>query len=483
MKRRSFLPPALFLLCSLLVIAAAAAGGDASDPLVSLSHLQGAFTKTVDSRLDSALTASDAALKARAGSGTPSDTAASAAADTWTERRLKNGDTLSGGTGLNVLLLAGEAKVSFPSGAVVDVTEGKEVPSGTALAKDHRYLVAEDTVATFIVSSRTAVLDYMGLGTFTFSDAVDYNAMASALKTMHLFRGSFTGFGQGFDLEMAPTRIQALIMFLRVLGEEDAALAYTGPALPFTDIQPGSNSAKYVGYAYAKGYTTGVEPTRFGSSTPVSTAQFLTLLLRALGYEDGKDFTWSTPWTLTDQLGITDGDYTAQTATFLRADAAVVSANALYAPKKGEDKTLLQDLLDSGAISGSTVVIWDYAPLLFDEDFASFLFYPVDGSPASFTSFKLDKVTVNGLSCQTLQVTTPEEVSAYLASIGYDAGGFGYVEITYDEDKAQAAATEHYTDENGKTYPLLAFSFTYTATQADGSQVKGSFTDNYYLDE
>ena len=31
--------------------------------------------------------------------------------------------------------------------------------------------------------------------------------------------------------------------------------------------------------------------------------------------------------------------------------------------------------------------------------------------------------------------------------------------------------------------PLLAFSFTYTATQADGSQVKGSFTDNYYLDE
>ena len=82
-----------------------------------------------------------------------------------------------------------------------------------------------------------------------------------------------------------------------------------------------------------------------------------------------------------------------------------------------------------------------------------------------------------------LYTSTPEEVSAYLASIGYDAGGFGYVEITYDEDKAQAAATEHYTDENGKTYPLLAFSFTYTATQAAGSQVKGRFTDNSYLDE
>ena len=237
MKRRSFLPPALFLLCSLLVIAAAAAGGDASDPLVSLSRLQGAFSQTVESRLDSALTASDAALKAHAGSGTPSDTVTSVAADTWTERRLKNGDTLSGGTGLNVLLLAGEAKVSFPSGAVVDVTEGKEVPSGTALAKDHRYLVAEDTVATVTVSSRTAVLDYLGLGTFTLSDSVDYNAMASALKTMHLLRGSFTGFGQGFDLEMAPTRIQALIMFLRVLGEEDAALSRRRSPV---QVRPGS---------------------------------------------------------------------------------------------------------------------------------------------------------------------------------------------------------------------------------------------------
>ena len=74
-------------------------------------------------------------------------------------------------------------------------------------------------------------------------------------------------------------------------------------------------------------------------------------------------------------------------------------------------------------------------------------------------------------------------IVAIWSSIGYDAGGFGYVEITYDEDKAQAAATEHYTDENGKNYPLLAFSFPYPATQADGSQVKGSFTDNYYLDE
>ena len=120
------------------------------------------------------------------------------------------------------------------------------------------------------------------------------------------------------------------------------------------------------------------------TSNAVSTAQFLTFLLRSLGYQDGVDFTWESPWALTDQLGVTNGEYNAST-TFLRADAVTVSASALYAPVKNSDKTLLQTLLDSGAITGSTVVIWDYTPILFDEDVASFLFYPVAGSPASFT--------------------------------------------------------------------------------------------------
>lgn len=304
---------------------------------------------------------------------------------------------------------------------------------------------------------------------------------AELLYNLGLFKGSGTN-PDGtpkFSLDRAPTRAEAVTILVRLMGKEDEALSKSWTT-PFTDLPEWA--VPYVGYAYTNGYTNGVEDTRFGAAAPVSAAQFLTFLLRALGYADGTDFSWQTPWALTDQLGITDGEYTSQTTTFLRADSAAVSASALYAPIKGTEQTLLKFLLDSGAITDSTVVIWDYAPLLFDQDFASFLFYPVEGSPASFTSFKLDKVTVNGLSCQTLQVTTPEAVAAYLASIGYELGGFGYVEITYDEAAAKAAATEHYTDENGKTYPLLNFSFTYTATQTDGTVIQGSFSDNYYLD-
>ena len=356
MKRRSFLPPVLFLLCSLLVIAAAATGGDASDPLVSLSHLQGAFLQTAESRLDSALAESDQALRAYADGQPFSDSSIIlVSADTWQERRLKNGDALSGGTGLNILLLAGEAKVTFPSGAVVDVTEGKEIPSGTALARGHRYLVAEDTAAAFSVTSRTAVLNYQGSGSFTLSDAVDYNAMASALKTMHLFRGSFTGYGQGFDLEMAPTRIQALIMFLRVLGEEEAALAYTGPQLPFTDIRAGSDSAKYVGYAYAKGYTNGFTATLWKPSQTVSLAQYTEFLLRALGYSSVENTNLSDTLVRAVAAGVINSGEAAALSkvSFLRAELVYLSFRSLDATVSGTMDTLSDTLIAKGVFTSA----------------------------------------------------------------------------------------------------------------------------------
>ena len=221
---------ALITVCLLLtvtVVYALAAAGGASDPLASLSYLTGTFTDAVDQRVEEKLDASDQALLN--GDAAPSDGGAA----TWMETRLKAGDALTGSTGTGVLLLAGGMQVTFNSGAVVDVTTGTTVTSGSALTASHRYLVAEETTAVFTVTSKTAVVDYQGPYAFSYSTNTDYNAIAAALKTMHLFQGSFTGYGEGYDLEVAPTRLQALIMFIRVLGEENDALAYTGS----TDMQ------------------------------------------------------------------------------------------------------------------------------------------------------------------------------------------------------------------------------------------------------
>lgn len=184
--------------------------------------LERRISQRAEKKIDQALEQSDKELAERLKNGEVGEAAA-----TWQETRLKEGDALHGVTGTGVLLLAGHGRVTYKSGAVVDVTTGAVVPSGTNLTANHRYLTAEDTTAAYTVTSETAVVDYQGQYAFSYSDRPDYNAMAAALKSLHLFKGTFTGYGEGFDLEAAPTRLQALIMFIRVLGEEEQALAWS----------------------------------------------------------------------------------------------------------------------------------------------------------------------------------------------------------------------------------------------------------------
>ena len=329
---------ALITVCLLLtvtVVYALAAAGGASDPLASLSYLTGTFTDAVDQRVEEKLDASDQALLN--GDAAPSDSGAA----TWTETRLKAGDALTGSTGTGVLLLAGGMQVTFNSGAVVDVTTGTTVTSGSALTASHRYLVAEETTAVFTVTSKTAVVDYQGPYAFSYSTNTDYNAIAVALKTMHLFQGSFTGYGDGYDLEVAPTRLQ-----------ENDALAYTG-STPFTDITPGTQSEKYVGYAYSKGYTNGYSATTFRPSQTVTASQYMEFILRALGYSsaDNKDLSGTLTNALTNGV-ITEGELAAlQGGTFLRADLAYVSYYALDAAVSGSRQTLGDTLMDKGVFT------------------------------------------------------------------------------------------------------------------------------------
>lgn len=340
------LPACILLLAAVWALAA----GDAADPLATLSYLTGAFTDAVDQRVDQRLD----------GAGLSSDgvSAPAVSVSTWAETRLKCADDAVCATGSSVLLLAGGAYVSYPDGgAVVDVTTGTVVPSGTALAVNHRYMAAEDTVAHFVVTSKTAVLDYQGDVSLAYSNAVDYNAMAAALKELHLFRGTLTGYGQGFDLEAAPTRLQALIMFIRVLGEEEQALAWTGTT-PFRDITPGTDAEKYVGYAYERGYTTGYSATEFRPAGAANAFQYTEFVLRAMGY--------SASTSLADVFdrAINAGVLTAGEADmlrrdrFLRAELVYISYYALEAPLPNSGRTLADRLMDAGVF---TAAEWDSA--------------------------------------------------------------------------------------------------------------------------
>lgn len=192
-----------------------------------------------------------------------------------------------------------------------------------------------------VLSALLAVCLLLAMIPAVYAAQTEAAGAADTLYALGLFKGTGTD-ADGkpvFDLDRAPTRAEAVTMLVRLLGKESEAKSGSWTT-PFTDVAAWAKP--YIGYAYANGLTTGVGKGLFGGGRPVTAAQYLTFVLRALGYESGTDFSWDTAWTLTDALGITNGQYHAGTNnSFLRADAALVSVCALGAAAK-DGKTLYE---------------------------------------------------------------------------------------------------------------------------------------------
>ena len=86
-----------------------------------------------------------------------------------------------------------------------------------------------------------------------------------------------------------------------------------------------------------------ISATTYSGSNPISANQYISFVLRSLGYISGADFEVSTARTLSDQLGITGGQYSSASG-FTRGDVAMISYNALSAKLKGRDATLFEVL-------------------------------------------------------------------------------------------------------------------------------------------
>ena len=165
---------------------------------------------------------------------------------------------------------------------------------------------------------------------------------AQTLYDLGLFKGTGTN-PDGtpiFALEKTPTRNQALIMLIRLLGKEDEALNGSW-SIPFTDVSEGMTP--YVGYAYTNGLTAGTTATTFGGSKTIKANQYVTFLLRALGYTSGEDFTVSQALDFSDSLCLTFGEYTSA-STFTRGDVAILSLRALSQNLKAGSSTLANRL-------------------------------------------------------------------------------------------------------------------------------------------
>ncbi len=167
-------------------------------------------------------------------------------------------------------------------------------------------------------------------------------------------RGLFTlGLAQGYDttgtnfgLDDNITRIQTVVQVIRFLGKE-AEVKAGSFTHPFTDVPAWANN--YVGYAYANNITSGRSATKFDPDGVVDEMQFLTFMLRAIGYEDAKgDFVWNNPYALANKVRMSKADGTG--SIFSRGDAFRTSWDTLYATAKNGDR-VYDNLIANGTIT------------------------------------------------------------------------------------------------------------------------------------
>ncbi len=358
--------------------ATALAAGTAADPLVSRSHLERVFSLPLREYAETALEGVVAALESKTDGlqaaaesyarGKVAEAYAEDVGDRVTEavgellreqhtpvsgmtqRQLVKGDRVTGPVGASVMFLSGEGKIVGPAGAeLINITAGGIRQPGAAIRTGILYMMTADDGSGIEVTSSTAtvLLKDGARGGYE----VQCTPYADALRSLGLFRGS----DKGYELERAPSRVEALVMLIRILGEEQAALAGDS-VTPFTDLNIWEQGKNYVAYGWRMKYTNGTGGGTFSPNASGSLEQYLTFVLRSLGYRDGEDFIWNT--TCRD-LALRLGLLTAEELTaidrdgFRRDHVALISYRALYCPLKDGSGTLSDRLCAMGVLSGA----------------------------------------------------------------------------------------------------------------------------------
>lgn len=357
-------------LCGLMATLASGVPGSASDPVVRLSYLEKVFTpKMIAVAETKALAAMESSSGGQQAKFTANKvrfykiTAEKAASSALVNAvNLKIGNTLAGAKGFFVsltpvkgqrLTVVQGGSIVLRSGAGVILTEavslttGANIAIGSAVAANNEILFTGAT-GGIVEFSQPAALLVNGAYTLKAAYTQQFNDLAVALNTMGLLLGD----GKDFKLERDTTRIEGLVMMIRMIGDDAGALAHTGTH-PFTDIPVWAD--RYVAYAYAQGWVNGVGANRYAPDNVMDATQFMTLLLRSMEYE-----TTAFAWDKSLDYALSKGVITAKEKTMVqdickRDHLVYLSYYALDGVCAG-GHTLQQKLIDKGAVSQEKVV-------------------------------------------------------------------------------------------------------------------------------
>ena len=126
------------------------------------------------------------------------------------------------------------------------------------------------------------------------------------------------------DEDGSVTRGEAVVLAVRLAGAEAGALSGAHGSHSFSDVEDWADG--YVATACALGIANGLSAEEFGFSQPVTVEQYLTMVLRALGF---RNVDWQSPYAQADRVGLV-----YRTGTFTRGDLAAITYSALNYEKE-----------------------------------------------------------------------------------------------------------------------------------------------------
>lgn len=289
MKR--FVAAALVLtLLVCLTPALAGSAGTSSNPLISKSYINGAYTNSVlaegKKAIDKALgTVYDNAVK-KLSSSASSGTDGYTLAGKFTEVSLNTNTKINMTTGTSFVLNTGSAVIHIAKGKVVNVSTGKTVPSNTALTPNERYFCVEETQAQVIAAS--AVRGYVDgyykveedTGTsmnFTDVSSTDwfYTAVEFAFSEEMITGTSDTTFSPYASTNRA--------MVVAILYRLDGSPAVTGSSV-FFDVSPSDYYYSAVLWASQNKIVEGYDDGKFHPYDSITREQMATFIARYAAY-------------------------------------------------------------------------------------------------------------------------------------------------------------------------------------------------------
>ncbi|HYE81146.1 MAG TPA: hypothetical protein VEG39_03150 [Clostridia bacterium] len=212
-----------------------------------------------------------------------------------------------------------------------------------------RRFVITLTILTLVFSTAMPVQLFAG-GNISYEGRV--------CRDLGILKGE-TGVVDGDYLETRPSRLQSAIMFLRLKGLEQDALAYTGRN-NFKDAgviawKEGRNVLSYLKNHPELGWIG--DGTNFLPYNPIDSKAYYKVLLESLGYKqkiDGEgDFAWSSVLDFAADKGL---DKVAGVKSFTVNSLAIATVEALETKMKNSGKKLIEYLVDKGEVDEDDAV-------------------------------------------------------------------------------------------------------------------------------